>query len=590
MAFYFQQGRGRGSGRSLWRPTSAPNHDFTQGNSGSNYLFTDPAVLKAGNNISSEPALFDGSYGGENSSVWGQLSSLPVDLRDVWGQGGSAQHNQGWLNSTHATSSGVMSDSAAAIFSQSSTGGFSAGSASLNTDRPWNVNPSANPPSAIPMQSQSSGATATLQTNNNNELAEIKNELAVLKDLYQVQIRQQQQQQLLAGQRQQIPGVLAPNLSRQSAAVNSAGPAYFNRGARGHPVNRPTDNQFSRQIAPTYYFDGSQDVDSFLEQFSNRADIFGWSEYERVSALKLNLKGKALEFLRSLGPVVHTLDFVLLSQQLKRRFSTAPTAGAAQLMLQQIKQLDNEGFKEFADRVRYLASIAYSGSQDDRLAINHFLSGLQDKDLVSAVINKGEDSLFEDLDYLLYTLKQISDKQQYIGRRQKSVRFAEQADAARVDGKKEEAFQVARFEQVIEPLRVKIDQMHQGFQKRDASPRRDAPQKSSSTEDDNDVATIITLLQKLLSNQGVKQKEGCFTCGSPDHFAANCPEKAKRSNSPQRSDKKWACHYCGSLEHFIANCPLKPQSGSHQSGGASPKGNSNFGYDNGSLQKSGSPN
>lgn len=368
-----------------------------------------------------------------------------------------------------------------------------------------------------------------------------------------------------------------------------------NRGPMG-PMAPRFDRDFAKQISPVHYFDGTQDVDLFLEQFQQRAHIFSWGEAEKVHALRLNLRGRALEFLRSLGPVAQTVPYDALATYLCQRFSKAPTAGAAQLQLQQVKQNDSESMDDFADRVRYLSSIAYGGYADERLATNHFLAGLRDRDLVSVVINRGEEALFQNLNYLVSTLRELVDKHKYVGSKPKSVRFASECDVVAqcqpsiinkvqdsnpAPASPRSSAQTPDLEVLLRPIQDFMGRMEDRFEKLSTASSKDPPETKDPIDILNArVDSIVSTMEKYMSTRSPRAGSGrgsCYECGSDSHYAARCPRRSsqgQRSRSPgastPRSRSPGECYECGSRSHYANQCPDRQTSASRDNRRQSP--------------------
>jgi hypothetical protein len=59
---------------------------------------------------------------------------------------------------------------------------------------------------------------------------------------------------------------------------------------------------------------------------------------------------------------------------------------------------------------------------------------------------------------------------------------------------------------------------------------------------DDKLALIISRFSRFhndhLNRRRSGQKDGCFSCGDPDYFIANCPKKNKYSSSKQDAGKR----------------------------------------------------
>ena len=73
-------------------------------------------------------------------------------------------------------------------------------------------------------------------------------------------------------------------------------------------------------------------------------------------------------------------------------------------------------------------------------------------------------------------------------------------------------------------------------------------------------ATDPELTATWLSADAAKIKQLCYTCGSPDHFAPNCPLK------PSASDPGLRCPVCNHVDHTARECSLLVRNGQSSSG------------------------
>ena len=120
-------------------------------------------------------------------------------------------------------------------------------------------------------------------------------------------------------------------------------------------------NEFSRKgpkLRPEH-FDGSEDFETYFEQFECIADLGGWSPKERALTLAACLKGQARRFYASLGPSEKSC-YQPLAFQLRQRFGTGSRPGLYwTAKFENRFRLPGETIATFSDELLILARKAY---------------------------------------------------------------------------------------------------------------------------------------------------------------------------------------------------------------------------------------
>lgn len=117
------------------------------------------------------------------------------------------------------------------------------------------------------------------------------------------------------------------------------------------PHNTPpsTLTRMSPKPIPAPTYDGTTDVDEFLEQFDAISEHNGWSSDENKLRLKLALKGSV-----SLG--VSAVTYPEMCRQLKQQY--APSMDTATALLKAVKRQASENIYQFTQRLRKLVVTA----------------------------------------------------------------------------------------------------------------------------------------------------------------------------------------------------------------------------------------
>ena len=113
------------------------------------------------------------------------------------------------------------------------------------------------------------------------------------------------------------------------------------------------------QPIPAPLFDGTTDVERFLEQFDAIAEHNRWNSEERRLRLTLSLKGPAS---RGVGGE----SYEVMCEQLRVQY--ALTEEVASAMLKELRPSKNENIYQFAERVTKLVQKAFSELSEEQQA------------------------------------------------------------------------------------------------------------------------------------------------------------------------------------------------------------------------------
>ena len=135
--------------------------------------------------------------------------------------------------------------------------------------------------------------------------------------------------------------------------------------------------------------------DQWSYHFGNVAEVNGWSAEDKLKWLKVRLTGRAQIAFQHL-PEDDRDDFDKATKALKERFEPASKKHRYQAELQSRKKKKGENWADFAEDLRAISDKAYPDLQTEareRLALNQFLSQLDDQQVAFAVKQRAPSSL-----------------------------------------------------------------------------------------------------------------------------------------------------------------------------------------------------
>ena len=366
-------------------------------------------------------------------------------------------------------------------------------------------------------------------------------------------------------------------------------PAYSiapHHNPNGHVSGRQNDPNLPRNIGKDlpklerFSGDGSCGWDDFIEQFETYAYLKGWQL--DASILRMYLSGKALEHYNRQTRDVK-MSYEESSRALRKRFESDCPKEAVQSLFQTMRQKTDEPIRDYADRVRKTARLAFSDLRDaeayiEKEMIQTFLKGL----LVLDLGLYGLGQKYQDFDSCVDDILVFRENKRSI-LQHKHVRLAETSQEI----EQEREFEVYRTQfrtssssnsapnsntnaSLISSLTQAVAQMSENlkeFQKPMFSQAQLSeslkstlqqllPKGGSTPPTANQQPmlseaqlseSLKSALQQLLpsggstptsvgqgrnsrgtsrsrSNSGERNKN-CFTCNEPGHFARDCPKK-----------------------------------------------------------------
>lgn len=267
--------------------------------------------------------------------------------------------------------------------------------------------------------------------------------------------------------------------------VNQGGDGNGNENASvGQQQNRRSVFSFKDIEESLEKFDGDQDknVDEWIEDFEEQAEVFGWNELEKLVYARRLLKSSAKMYVNS---ELKPKTWIQFKQGLCKEFEVKVNSALIHEKLSEVKKKKDESFREFCYRVIDMAAPA---KFETAAIIRYIVNGIQD-----SAANK----------MFLYSAKTISELKE-------KVRVYEEAT------------------------------------KKDVKDKSTTKEKDKEIEKQNDRKSAKSGKNRRCFNCGSDQHESslcpdkdkgpkCFACGSFGHKSINCVEK--KENKPKKEEK-----------------------------------------------------
>ena len=257
-------------------------------------------------------------------------------------------------------------------------------------------------------------------------------------------------------------------------------------------VNVPSTSSHGHTNKPKMPFpnkyDGTDNLDIYLQQFHVIADEQAWDQPTRKAMLLARLQGRALKIATS-GEMA-TFDMIVT--RLKDHLVPEDEDFYAQELVS-LKKRPDQSWEDLALEVKILTRRAYKGAEEpmiERLALTTFLSAIPDSRLRRKVREARTKSVQATLEYIrTYEVNE-------------AIETGLTAKVERIDIKKD---RVAQLELTVNKLREEI----RGLKKYRPEPGR-TPRPGSHRS----------------PGRSVRQKK-CFFCHETGHLVKDCPEKKK---------------------------------------------------------------
>jgi hypothetical protein len=270
----------------------------------------------------------------------------------------------------------------------------------------------------------------------------------------------------------------------------------------------PFQKPRQKQITPEP-LTGDVPLQEYLGQFESIATWNGWTESQKAQQLFMSLRGRARGVIRDQNEW-RTITYQELVERLRSTFSGQAELYLAQLRGRQQKQQDS--LQDFAQSIRKLTDNAYVGMEEparDRIARDHFMSNLRDREIRAAVHLSRPTSMEAALQTALETEAFLVAE----GQRQptKFTRSVEPGDQGMQD----------QLREVIGLLRTVAEEISKPELRKLSEPTGRG-QTTTDTRAPNNVGERER--RRDNGRQGRERRKGCYRCGALDHYIANCPQ------------------------------------------------------------------
>ena len=266
-----------------------------------------------------------------------------------------------------------------------------------------------------------------------------------------------------------------------------------------------TDATMPRQAIPAPTFDGTTDVEEFLQQFNDIADHIRWGATERRLRLGIALKGTATRG-------IDGETYAIMCEQLHKQY--ALTEDVASRLLKDIRRERNENVFQFSQRVTQLVRKVYpelSAAQQDQQV---------KRELISTVPQGSQ---------LAWTLRLTppGSLEEVVDVMNKYETFSGQSHVSRLGTEKVTALEDQVAKQAAAQLASQEAMMRQF-----AAMQSNLMEQLMTTQKQM-VEVQKEVLANLRSKPSNRQEVRCFNCQEKGHYARACSKPKKKSGNDE---------------------------------------------------------
>ncbi|KAK3726561.1 hypothetical protein QZH41_001965 [Actinostola sp. cb2023] len=266
------------------------------------------------------------------------------------------------------------------------------------------------------------------------------------------------------------------------------------------------------RVKPTT-FDGTAAWEDYRAQFEIVADINCWDDVTKATYLAVSISGPAREVLGDLSSSERK-RFSALTEALATRFGTENRTEMFRAAIKSRTRKSGEGLPELAQAIRRLTCYAYPQAPSElreALAKDHFVDTMADFDTKWKIKQPRPTTLSQALDIAVEL----------------------------------EAFQFANKQSIPQTRTIQ-----------------------PAGVGDNSLAREVAELkeQQRMSAQRQRRRDGCYTCGAPDHYRRDCPEANRPDTSTSQQQRgqrpRWQQQGGQQQQQQQQNQPRQPQQSS----------------------------
>ena len=330
---------------------------------------------------------------------------------------------------------------------------------------------------------------------------------------------------------------------------------------RQKPTGRNTAEPSKPPVLPkNLVFDGKTNWTLFKQKFESYASAAGWNDEKKTDMLIWGLEGKAAVFYVLLSNMNEDLTYKRLMSEFGKRFKREELPEILQTRFQNECQDEGETLRDWADRILTLAAKAYKDLPEAwirRHAIIRFCMGCLDLEAGQHACIQQPKSFKEAMDKMEWfqSINKTSKPRRPSSKTTKSdppvnAYTCKSYDDYDTDSSSDEEDDESEgYLQSTTNTKHKISP-YSSIYRTDSGliPRNEFPQSGTSTPGLTEVArqmskvsdemsTLCSNVSDLTSgiknmlceiDNGALQRSSCFTCGSPQHMAKECPSRLSR--------------------------------------------------------------
>ena len=146
----------------------------------------------------------------------------------------------------------------------------------------------------------------------------------------------------------------------------------------------------TRPVVLLESYSGEGSWTDWQDHFINVATINGWDDDNKLLWLRVKLTGKAQAAYKRLAEATRA-SYAQIMEALKKRFEPDSKKELYTVQFQIRRKKADEGWADFGDALLFLAELAFpefSGEARDRLALNNYLTQLQEKPQLALAVRQ----------------------------------------------------------------------------------------------------------------------------------------------------------------------------------------------------------